>query len=206
MDETDRYERLGFALLDVIDEIGRVKIPPGMIGFAGELFALSRMYYVFQETRSKINHLGGRKPCDIEVGGKKIFVRTRLYGNLEKKFGVDEGFLWPDLRVEKLSRKRKLTGNEIYFDFVVLVGIRDRQPKFYVLTKDEFMNAAYDKGRRREKGMRAIALAEKINDEKYKTLTNSEKRYVDHFRQEGTLNLIKNSEGAWQKIRNSLFK
>lgn len=57
-----------------------------------------------------------------------------------------------------------------------------------------------------KKGKRAIALAEKINDEKYKTLTNSEKRYIDHFRQERTLNLVKSSEGAWQKIRNSLFK
>jgi hypothetical protein len=208
MDETSMYERLGNTLLDVIDEVGRSKVPPGMIGFVGELFTLSRMYYAFQEMKSKINYLGGRKPFDIEVGKKRIFVKTRLYGKTEKEaFGVDEGFLWPHLRVEKLSSKEgKLIMKKVRFDFVVLVGIRNKQPRFFVLTKDEFMNASYERGRERDKGTRLMALIEKIDDKKYDALTDTEKEYVNHFRQEDTVNLLKRSEGAWGKIRKALYR
>jgi hypothetical protein len=187
--ESLKCEKLANSLLDIISEVGREKVPPGMIGFVGELLVLSRMYTI-KEIASEINYLGGRKPCDIEiVHGKtpvKILVKTNLYGRIEKEdFGVNKGFLWSDLRVEKLS------GNQgkpkpICFHFVVLVGVRqDRQPKFYVLTKDEFMKATDNKfgksGWRQAKGTRVIALVEKKNEAIFDKLSEKKKGYVSNF-------------------------
>jgi hypothetical protein len=31
-------------VLEIIAKVGRKRVPPGMIGFAGELFVLSKMY------------------------------------------------------------------------------------------------------------------------------------------------------------------
>ena len=51
-----------------------------------------------------------------------------------------------------------------------------------------------------------MALIEKVDDVKYKALTDAEKEYVDHFRREDRVNLLKGSEGAWGKIRNVVYQ
>ena len=43
MSESRKYEELANEVLEIITKVGRKRVPPGMIGFARELFVLSKM-------------------------------------------------------------------------------------------------------------------------------------------------------------------
>jgi len=210
VNESEKNERLANSVLEIIDEVGRSKVPPGLIGLAGELLVLSKLY-ADEFLKSKTEYYGGRKPYDIGIrseGGteKRILVKTNLYGEIENEtYGVTEGFLWSDVRVERtLEKKGNLVKRPVDFDFVVLVGIRDKRPKFYVLTKDEFMGlSSGDFGWGRSRGTRVIGLVEKtIEDESRVPI--KVKEYIDHFGSKHVVDAIRTSENKWAKITDSL--
>jgi len=209
VNESEKNERLANSVLEIIDEVGRGKVPPGLIGLAGELLVLSRLYGD-EFLKSKTEYYGGRKPYEIGVrseGGteKRILVKTNLYGEIEKEtFGVTEGFLWSDVRVERtLEKKGNLVKRPVDFDFVVLVGIRDKRPRFFVLTKDEFMGLSGEFGWGRSRGTRVIGLVEKTAEDE-SSVPRKVKEYIDHFGSKHVVDAIRESENKWAKIADSL--
>jgi hypothetical protein len=175
-----------------------------MVGFVGELFTISKMY-ADEKMKSIVEYLGGRKAFDITVGEKKVLVKTNLYGTIEKQeFGVDKGFLWSDLRVEKPSKEKGKPFKQIDFDFVVLVGIRNKAPRFFVLTRENFIKISSKHCWRGAKGSRAAAFIEEIDPEKYKTLSKAKREYVDYFRRKEIVDVLRESEDKWERIKNSI--
>jgi hypothetical protein len=210
VNESEKNERLANSVLEIIDEVGRGKVPPGLIGLAGELFVLSKLYADLF-LKSKIEYYGGRKPYDIGIrseGGieKKVLIKTNLYGEIEKEtFGVEEGFLWSDVRVERtLEKEGNLVKRIVDFDFVVLVGIRGKRPRFFVLTKDEFMDLSSGEfGWGRSRGTRVIGLVEKTVEDESR-VPRKVKEYIDHFGSKHVVDAIRESENKWAKIADSL--
>jgi len=180
-------------------EQGKVKIPAGMKGLVGELLTLSKLYSLKEIDPKRIEYKGGRFRYDIIVMDKRILVKTKFYGD-EKKHGVKEGFLWADVFVDEKRDSRKDTSKpKIEFDFIVLVGIKNGERRFYVLTEKEFRDNSCDDGWGWKRGGRVIGVVRQKDESKLSDYARKRSR-------KEILDLFDNSidEKGWQKIINSI--
>lgn len=203
----DNYQNLADLVLKTIDTLQkhpevRKGIPAGMKGLVGELLTLSKLHSLKEIDPKKIEYKGGRSRYDIIVAGKKILVKTKFYGD-EKKYGVEDGFLWSDVRVdEKRDNAQVEPKLKISFDFMVLVGIRNGKTEFYVLDEEEFRKYSSDSPELAwgwKRGGRVIGIVRK----KAKDVSSA---HAEEFSKKEILNLFDDSkdEKGWQKIVNGV--
>ena len=88
------------------------------------------------------------------------------------------------------------------FDFIVFVSIRNNQPKFYVLTKGEFMELSGQFGWRSSKGTRVLGIVEKTTGKELKNVRA--KQYINYCGSKNVVDSIGESEDKWVKIQKAV--
>ena len=197
------YEKLAVSILKTAYTLRDNKIPvsAGTIGTVGELFTLSRMCSEGMTPK----YLGGQNRYDIVLGKTTVLVKTKLYGD-EKDYGVKRGSLWSDVRVDKPRKKKEAIARpRIYFDFLVLVGIRGEQTEFYVLTGKEFRDHSTSDGWGWKGGGRVIGLVEELDESTVSSIPPKRLEYAKHWNEEAILDQFKNSKDQWNKIKTALL-